>query len=472
MNTSRLLSVFLFLITTISSKAQYVKPNGVYIGAELYNTPFNGMQINNIVYYFRDDGKFNDELNKPDWKTNFSGSYVVKGTTVVLTPRNGNETKTYKLSANGNLQSTAGIQHTLHKVKKISAIAAGGYQSKSASNNGGMGTGMPGVFSSSSDFLYFDGKGKFSLDHSSLTAIGDDAGNGTIGGKFENNGQPTGGTYRLEDGEITLTYSNGTVARHSFFYSPPNEEDLIVLDGEFYFREEGEKQADHQEGKTEHQAVAASQRETDDQVGANPLPSAAKVLNQLRMKYGGAAIDQIKTIRERGIMTGNLQMVLLTDLNNHRIRAEISQGGKLLLVRQLIGNDGWQWVNGSIKPLSAEEITEMEINQYQGILGLHKALNSHLSTGKMKSAKGDYVLSFSIKGKEILYLVDKDYRLKGNAYEVNQLPNVSVYKHFAKAGGICYPDITESSDGKESMTVNTTSIEINPIFNAEDWKKP
>jgi len=68
----------LFIIATAYiANAQSSTLNGVYVGAELYTTPFQGMQINNIVLYFRNDGTFNNALNQADWKTKASGSYTL-----------------------------------------------------------------------------------------------------------------------------------------------------------------------------------------------------------------------------------------------------------------------------------------------------------------------------------------------------------------------------------------------------------
>lgn len=462
MKKSHFLSLCLFFISGLACNAQSSKPVGVYIGAELYNTPFNGMQINHIVLYFRNDGKFNDQLDKPDWKTHTSGNYTVKNNTVVLTFQNSADVKQYKLSGNGNLESMSGIKHTLHKVRKITTLPAGIYQSKSASSSGGPGTGMPGVFTSSSGFLYFDGKGSFSLDRSSLTAISGDAAGGTIGGKFDKNAA-NGGRYKLGDDEITFTYSNGAVKKHSFFYSPPAEEDLVVLDGEFYFREEGAEQA---QAKTKEAPTTDGIAET---VG---LPTPADLLSKLRLQYGGGNIDKISVLKETATMTGGLQAVLLSDVDNGRVRAEIRQGNKLLLIRQIAGDDAWQWSNGSSKPLTAEEKAEMKLNLYQGILGLHQKLSANLLSGKVSESNGDYLLTFFVNSKKLIYLIGSDYALKANAYELNKVPNFSVYKHFTKTNGISYPDVTESSDGKSTITVNTTSVEINPVLSGDSWTKP
>lgn len=457
-----LLLICLFVITAFIGKAQSQKLSGVYGGAQLYTTPFDGMQINNIVFYFRDNGTFNNQLNKADWKTKVSGTYAIKNNMVQLTFQSGAESVKYKLDGNGNLESTAGIKHTLHKIKKVTALPAASYERKTASSSGGMGTGMPNVAAFSSGYLYFDGKGNFSFNRSGIVGMGGDVAGGTIGGKYEKNDK-TSGTYKLGDGEITLTFKNGTATKHSFFYSPPNEEDLILLDGEFYFREEGQK------SETEQPVVNNTKEEANSTVEGS-LPTPAALLNKLRVHYGGEHIDKLTTIKETSTITGDLQAVLLTDIAHNKVRVEIRQHGKLLLVKQLEGNQGWQWVKGASKPLSPDEKSELQLSLYQGVLGLHKKLNNYFLTGTVSRSGDDYMLSFFMNKHKLVYLIGSDYALKGNAYAINEVPNFSVYKNFIQTDGITYPYITESSDGKTTITANISSIEFNPVLTDDNWK--
>lgn len=77
-------------------------------------------------------------MDQADWKTKTSGNYTITNNTVQLTFKNGEESKKYKLAANGNLESMVGIKHTLHKVKKVAALPAAVYEKRTASTSGGM----------------------------------------------------------------------------------------------------------------------------------------------------------------------------------------------------------------------------------------------------------------------------------------------------------------------------------------------
>ena len=444
MKKIRLVLIGLLTLTALTEKAQ--KLNDIYAGAQLYTTVYDGMQINNIAFYFRNDGTFNDKFNIANWQTNVSGTYTINNNTVQLKFKDGRESVAYKLSQNGNLESTAGIKHTLHKLKKISSLPAGSYQSKSASSHGGMGTGMPNVAAFSSGYLTFDGKGKFSFNRTGTVGLSGE----TVGGKFEKNNNAAG-SYKLGDGEITLTFNDGTATKHSFFYSPPNEEDLILLDGDFYFREE---------------STATNLPAPAD------LPTPSDILNKLRAHYGGENIDKLTTIKETCDLPDHLQAIILTDLTHNKVRAEVRQGSKLLLAKQWEAGDGWIWTQGKNRALSSDEKTELQLTLYQGVLGLHKKLNSYFLTGTVSRSGDDYMLTFFINKNKLVYLISADQKLKANAYTIAETPNFSVYKNFKQANGITYPATTESSDGKNTITVNTTAIEFNPTLTDDTWKKP
>ncbi|WP_207534749.1 hypothetical protein [Desertivirga arenae] len=463
MKNTRSLLLILFVAFGLQAAAQQL--NGVYVGAELYTTPFDGMQLNQLVFYFRNDGTFTDKLDQKNWRSDVGGNYIVKNGFVDMKFKNEPRTLRYSLNRDGSLGSTAGVKHALHKVKRISSLPRSSYEKRSASSTGGMGTAMPNVFTSSTDFLYFDGKGKFTSDRNSVTSIGGDVNGGTIGGKFENGKNAVSGSYKLEDGNITFTFGNGKVSKHSFFYSPPDEEDLILLDGEFYFRQESA------DAESEGQKITAMKK------GENALKEtrasrAHDVMLKVRANYGGPNIDKIKTMREVAQVGSNLKAIAVTDVINKKIRAEVWQNNKLLLVKQLEGNEGWQWMKGKSKPLSQNEKNELKLGFYQGVLGLHNKLNSNFINGTLEDSHGDYMLSFNIDGNKVIYLIGENYELKGNGCSVNGKESYTVYRNFSNTSGVKFPLTTESSDGKNKIVLNTTSIEVNPSLTQDAWKMP
>ncbi|WP_276481666.1 hypothetical protein [Paraflavitalea pollutisoli] len=454
------------MLATSTAYGQTSKLEGLYAGAQIYNTPYNGMQIDNIVLYFRNNGSFTTQLNAPAWKTHVSGQYTIKNGLVQLNFTDGSESQTYKLSANGKLQTTSGVASTLHQMILVTNLPAAGYESRGAATSGGAGTGMPQVGTFSSDFLYFDGKGRFTLDHEGILGIGGDAAGGTIGGKSTSK-DALQGTYTLGDGEITLRFNNGKTAKQSFFYSPPTEQNMIVLGGAFYFREDGQAKA----GTRQEQTATGTDTKTNSP-STNKTLTAASLVAQLRQRYGGANLDKVNTSRETATITGGFQVVAQADIVNRKLRMEVRQQNKLLLVKQLIGDDGWQWSNGSLQPLSTAEKDELMLSFHQGVMGLHQSLNTALLTGTVSTVKGDQAITCTIKGYQIVYLIGTDLTLKASAYTVGSTPTFNVYRQYAQKDGVSYPTITESSSGDQKLTTTTTAIEFNPVLTEVHWQKP
>lgn len=106
------------------------------------------------------------------------------------------------------------------------------------------------------------------------------------------------------------------------------------------------------------------------------------------------------------------------------------------------------------------------------MLGLHKKLYSSFLTHTVSASGDDYIVTFLRNKNKVIYLVGSDYSLKGNAYSINSAPpNISIYKDFTKDNGIIYPATTKSSDGKNKLVSNTTSIAFNPVL-TDSWKIP
>ncbi|WP_143822328.1 hypothetical protein [Mucilaginibacter pedocola] len=471
MNYKKYLLMCLFVIGICFGEAKAQKLDGVFGGAQLYTTPFNGMQISYFSVYFRADGTYTDNMKSRTWRTDVTGKYSISGGAVHFVYKKDNET--YKINSSGNLESTQGIRHTLYKMKAITSIPAGAFERKSASSSGGIGTNMPYVGAFSSDFLFFDGKGNFSADRSSVVGVmGEVATGGSIGGKFSND-KSTAGTYKLSPGEITLSFNNGKVDKHSLFYSPPAEQDMIVMDGDFYFRKDKDELVKERPNRSVKKSTGSSSTTTSNNSASSDAGvSAGELLTKLRATYGGAAIDKVNTVKETSTITGNMQATAITDIAARKFRLEIRQNGQLLMVKQAAGVDSWQWVKGAKSALSEKDKTDMELSLYQGVMGLHKNLNNYFSTATVAKSKGDNMVTFLVNGNKVIYLIDAGGNIKANAYSVGGAANYSVYRNFVAKGGITYPSVTESSDGKNKLTVTTNNIEFNPVLTADTWKTP
>ena len=72
----------------------------------------------------------------------------------------------------------------------------------------------------------------------------------------------------------------------------------------------------------------------------------------------------------------------------------------------------------SKKSLSPDEKDELAISLYQGILGLHKKLNSYFLAGTVVASGSDYIITFYQNKHKLVYLIGNDYTMKGNAYTI------------------------------------------------------
>lgn len=202
------------------------------------------------------------------------------------------------------------------------------------------------------------------------------------------------------------------------------------------------------------------------------LPTAADLLNKLRAQYGGENIDKINTLKETSTLGGSVQIDIWMDIIHQKIRIEMRGGSAFRVVRQLEGNNGWEWSSGEKIPLTQNGIKKMKLVWYTGIRGLHKSLNSYFLKGTVSRSGDDYVLTFFINEGKIVYLVASDFTLKGNTTSFKDgTPALSVYKKFAQTNGITFPTITEGSYEKTRATIKST-IEVNPVFTDETWKTP
>ena len=87
-----------------------------------------------------------------------------------------------------------------------------------------------------SGYYCFDGKGRFSSGGSSYATVTSGTAGGGIGGGSSKS-RSDEGSYTLDQGELTLKYDDGTVVRHSFFYTSPLVKDnkaMAIIDGEVY----------------------------------------------------------------------------------------------------------------------------------------------------------------------------------------------------------------------------------------------
>ncbi|SOD14318.1 hypothetical protein [Pedobacter xixiisoli] len=420
--------------------------SGVYAGVRLSLNPLGGgMNRTDEVFLFRKDNTFTDQLNKKDWKTAVRGTYEIKGSELYLTYVNGDKDN-FTITKGGNLDAGT---YVLFKMDLDNSIPKGSYHFKFINGSGGMATGTTYIGTSTKQTLNFDGKGNFDTDRQSTTVIaGDNIGGGT---NTKSDGK---GKYVLKDGLLTLSYENGNSTTHSFFASAGDAKNkaMAVIDGSFYF-------TDNESDKT-----------NSDQEKTNAkLPSAAEILKEVKKVYGGAALDDIKTYTIEAEING-IKLVSYNDLTGNRFRNEMFNRDKLIVVEQIGPNGGWTWNNGKKTISDNERLQEIKYNDYIGVLGLQEQNNSAFSKGRVSATKDGYAVSFEVDGNQFVYLIDSEYRIIGDSYQIGKKKQMSTYSNIKTVGGIKMPFTTIASDGKNKVTLNYKSMKINEPL-ATKWSE-
>ncbi|MFA4871013.1 MAG: hypothetical protein WC623_22635 [Pedobacter sp.] len=436
------LYLLLFMASALSSACQSSNSfPGVYAGVKLSLNPLGGgMNRTDVVILLRKDKTFTDQLNKKEWKTAVRGKYEIKGSNLHLLYSNGDKDE-YTITKNGNLD---GGTYVMFKMNLDNSVPKGAYTFKFISGSGGIATGTTYIGSSSRRVLNFDGAGNFTTDKQSTTVIaGDNIGGGT------NSKSDGKGKYVLKDGTLTLNYENGNSTTHSFFASAADSKNkaMAVIDGSFYFMDDN---------------VDQKQTETK-------LPSAAEVLKAVRKQYGGNALDGIRTYTVDAEFNG-IKLRSYNDLVGNRFRNEMFHQGKLIAVEQIGPNGGWLWNNGKKTISDKERLQVVKYNDHIGVLGLQQQNNAAFARGIVKATKEGYSVEFQVDGHEFVYLLDRNYNIVGDSYQIGKNKQINSYSNNRTLDGIKMPFRTITSDGKSKVRLNYQQIEINKPL-PTTWKE-
>ncbi|WP_113651970.1 hypothetical protein [Pedobacter namyangjuensis] len=436
------LQLLLLLSITISTSCQSSDNfGGVYAGVKLSLNPLGGgMNRSDEVFLFRKDKTFTDQLDKKDWKTAVRGKYEIKGSEIYLLYANGDKDQ-FMITKGGNLDAGT---YVLFKMDLDNSVPKGSYKFKFINGSGGMATGTTYVGTSTQMELNFDGTGNFTTDRQSTTVIsGNNIGGGT---NTKSDGK---GKYTVKDGTLTLIYDNGNNTTHSFFASAGNGKNkaMAVIDGSFYFTDSDN---DKKETNTK-------------------LPSASEVLKKVREVYGGAALDELKTYTVEAEFNG-IKLVSYNDLVENRFRNEMFNKGKLIAVEQITANGGWLWNNGIKTIANNERLQEVKYNDYIGLTGLQQKNNVAFAKGTVQANKDGYAVAFQAGGHNFEYLLDRNYNILGDSYQIGKKMQINTYSNNKTVNGIKMPFTTVTSNGDTKVEINYKSIEVNKPLNT-NWRE-
>lgn len=452
---------------TAAAATAAAKFEGVYAGVLL--TPgLNGLNLTTYTYYFRSDGTYATEFDKPDWKTRVDGTYTLKGSTITLSKMSGNQPDTMEIKADGDIDDGS---YTLHKMNVMNSVPAKRLENKSASSVGGMGTGLAYVGVFSNRVFIFDGKGNFSNDDESTTAvIGDNIGGGTSGAK------KGGGTYTIKDSVLTLRRSDGTTDTKSFFYSEKPEV-MALINGSFYYEYEDESADKNLKAKTVEKSAPEINRKSP--TAGDAAPSGFEILKRANAAHGGKNLDDLKTIRMTGKMSGangalDFDATISVNVIERKIRYEFRKNGELVNVEQFEGSGGWNWLNGQKTALTEKRINELDKSLSTGVFGLR---SDALKTISVESVKIDEekklkTLRVKINGEEYGWLFDAENRLTAEASKEDGAEKLELSSDFRNVKGVVVPFSSGLALGSLTVELKLSSVEVNPTFSANDWAIP
>jgi hypothetical protein len=442
--------------------------NGAYAGSSVpVFFPGGGSSSSSYRYYFRPNGTYTTELGEPNWQTRIDGNYRIANGKVKIIPNTLDE-KPFEMDIEEEGASLVKGGNTLFKLNVMNSIPAVIVENSGGASSGGNGTGTTFVGVSFYGVYNFDGKGRFSNNSSSSSVI---SGANVGGGSSNESGG--GGTYTIKDSLLTLKYDNGKVVKKSFFYIEFSHGGTALIDGSLYY------EPDKPERNTAENPPNENQN-TNPNAANNPLPRNSEIaqrglsiLKKANYAHGGANLDNLETLRLIGKGSG-LDIVILVDVKNQRVRNEIRKKGVLVLAEQFDGTDNWQFADG--KKTKLHEVREAEMQKIfkTGLFALQSQSLAKIEflTVEVNNQTNLKSLMLLIDGKKNGMIFDADNRLVAELSADDGILQTDYSSDFKPVSGVLLPFKSKFVEGTKTIEVKYSSIEVNPSFNGKDWEIP
>jgi hypothetical protein len=210
---------------------------------------------------------------------------------------------------------------------------------------------------------------------------------------------------------------------------------------------------------------------------------ALDALLRANFAHGGAALNNIKTLRIKGKRRVNdffYDLHILVDLDSQKVRLETKGVNGYFNVRQIEDNKSWSFFDKAINELEAEERGELESILHAGFLGLrsNSLINISILFFADDKANDQKLITVSIKGREYLWTFDSKNRLISQTGKNQSRKENLLFDDFRIIDGVNIPHksflgslIVEYANNV--LTVDEwTSVEVNPSLTAQDWAFP
>ncbi|MGC1514558.1 MAG: hypothetical protein WA810_03205, partial [Maribacter sp.] len=346
------------------------------------------------------------------------------------------------------------------KMSVANKVPPGYYSFSSASSSGGMGTGMVYVGAQSYEGYTFYENGTFDTSSSGGVMVSGD----NIGGGSSRENE-SNGSYTIKNSVLTLSFKDGSIKKHSFFYETEGEDFLCLIDGSIFFYEKMKAQQ-------KNEAVAEESSSQPDAASTQPAPlKALEVFESVKKVHGAEAIDALKTLKAEVLISG-MRLKVLMDIERQFIRLE-SLEPTFPYIEQLEGTTGWIYQQHSVRKMSEARVKEMRLTFISGFLGLQgDVLDRTKILESIEGEEGLALISAEVGQEKTGYIIQSETNtlaativIKAGEKEVTYLSD------FKRVDGLLLPFKETTVTDEATIDVIYKTYTVNPTFTETEWSK-
>jgi hypothetical protein len=214
---------------------------------------------------------------------------------------------------------------------------------------------------------------------------------------------------------------------------------------------------------------------------------AAQIFERAKAAHGGAALESMTAYRDAGMITyfdakgqvtAKVDFKQIYDLQNSRIRLEISQNQKLLQIIQTTPLAAWSWTEQSgVVRLPAAQAKPIRDSLYQGLFAF-RAKTSQLTdlkvvgTVKINNVEGT-LLNFKWNDIASAPVIAADGTVIGSQETVDKVVVQGASSDLRTVGGVrLFFQTVSSANGQMAFALKLESAEVNPTLTDADFAQP
>lgn len=208
-----------------------------------------------------------------------------------------------------------------------------------------------------------------------------------------------------------------------------------------------------------------------------PLSRGSEILKLANAAHGGAALDNLKTLRLIGRMRVDNHFYdykILVDTARNRVREESRGNADYFYVRQAEETSGWVFAGGAKRPIEDFERRELQKFLFTRLLGLRgdSSKNINLKIVEVNDYEKIKTLRGEINGETYSWGFDGDNLLISESVLYKPETNTTLFDDFRTIENIKFPHRATTALGSLLLIVDWTSIEANVALTENDWAVP